>query len=76
MMDNASIHCSERLEQMCAEAGVRLLKLAPYSLDINPIEELFAEIKIYIKQQQYNYANVFQKDFRTLLEMGVDIVGS
>lgn len=35
---------------MCADAGVRLFKLAPYSLDMNPIKELFAEIKTYIKQ--------------------------
>ncbi len=25
---------------MCAKAGVRLLKLAPYSPDMNPMEEL------------------------------------
>jgi transposase len=50
VMDNASIHRSERLEQMCVDAGVRLLKLAPYSPDMNPIEELFPEIKTYLKQ--------------------------
>ena len=76
VMDNASIHRSERLEQMCIEAGVRLLKLAPYSPDMNPIEELFAEIKTYIRQQRHNHADVFEKDFRTFLEMCVDIVGS
>lgn len=76
VMDNASIHRSERLEQMCAEAGVRLLKLAPYSPDMNPIEELFAEIKTYIRQQRRNHADLFEKDFRTFLEMSVDVVGS
>lgn len=40
VMDNASIHRSERLEQMCVDAGVRVLKLAPYSPDMNPIKEL------------------------------------
>lgn len=50
VMDNASIYRSKRLEQMCAKAGVKLLKLAPYSPDMNPIKELFAEIKTYIKQ--------------------------
>jgi transposase len=76
VMDNASIHRSERLEQMCAEAGVGLLKLAPYSPDMNPIEELFAEIKTYIRQQRRNHADLFEKDFRTFLEMFVDVVGS
>lgn len=61
---------------MYAKAGVRLLKLAPYSLDINPIVELFAEIKIYLKQQRYNHDDVFKKDFETFLRMRVDIVGS
>ena len=76
VMDNASIHRSERLEQMCVNAGVRLLKLAPYSPDMNPIEELFAEIKTYLKQQRHNYADLFEKDFETFLRMCVDIVGS
>ena len=73
IIDNAS---SERLEQICAEAGVRLLKLAPYSPDMNPIEELFTEVKTYIRQQRHNHTNVFKKDFRTFLGMCVDIVGS
>lgn len=76
VMDNASIHRSERLEQMCAEAGVRLLKLAPYSPDMNPIEELFAEIKTYIRQQRHNHDGLFEMDFETFLRMCVDIVGS
>ena len=76
VMDNASIYRSERLEQMRVEAGVRLLKLAPYSPDMNPIGELFAEIKTYIRQQRHNYADVFEEDFRTFLGMCIDIVGS
>ncbi len=59
MMDNASIYRSGRLEQMYVEAKVRLLKLTPYLPDMNPIKELFTEIKTYIKQQRYNYADVF-----------------
>lgn len=46
---------------MCAEAGVRLLKLAPYSPDMNPIEELFAEIKTYIRQQRRNAPTSLRK---------------
>jgi transposase len=76
VMDNASIHGSERLEQMCAEPGVRLLKLAPYSPDMNPVEELFAEIKTYIRQQRHNHSDLFEKDFKTFLKMCVDVVGS
>ncbi|KAK4118481.1 hypothetical protein N657DRAFT_372582 [Parathielavia appendiculata] len=43
---------------------------------MNPIEELFAEIKTYIRQQRSNHADLFEKDFRTFLEMSVDVVGS
>jgi transposase len=41
VMDNARIHCSEELQQMCNEAGVLLIYLLPYSPDYNPIEQSF-----------------------------------
>jgi transposase len=37
VMDNASIHHSEKVEQLCNEAGVKLLYLPPYSPTLNPI---------------------------------------
>lgn len=49
-MDNASFHHSDRIEQMCLEAGVKLVYLPPYSPDLNPIEEFFAELKAFIQQ--------------------------
>ncbi|OQD72532.1 hypothetical protein PENANT_c242G05870, partial [Penicillium antarcticum] len=49
VMDNASFHHSERLLQMCEEAGVKLVYLPPYSPDLNPIEEFFTELKSFIK---------------------------
>lgn len=50
VIDNASIHYSARIKQLCSKAGVKLLYLLPYSLDLNPIEEFFAELKTFIKQ--------------------------
>jgi transposase len=50
-MDNASIHHSEKVEQLCREAGVKLLYLPPYLPTLNPIKEFFAELKTYIKGQ-------------------------
>ena len=47
IMDNASFHHSERIEKMCRDAGVILLYLPPYSPDLNPIEEFFAELKAF-----------------------------
>jgi transposase len=45
VMDNARIHCSEELQEMCNEAGVLLVYLPPYSPDYNPIEQSFNQIK-------------------------------
>lgn len=49
-MDNASFHYSDRITQMCEEAGVKLIYLPPYSPDLNPTEEFFAELKNFIKR--------------------------
>lgn len=35
---------------MCADAGVKLIYLPPYSPDRNPIEEFFAELKSFIQR--------------------------
>jgi transposase len=49
-MDNTSFHHLARIKQLCKEAGVKLLYLPPYSPDLNPIKEFFAELKIFIKR--------------------------
>jgi transposase len=51
VIDNASFHHTERIAQMCANAGVRLMYLPPYSPDLNPIKEFFAELKAFIKRR-------------------------
>jgi transposase len=50
VMDNASFHHTERIEQMCAEAVVKSLYLPPYSPDLKPIEEFSTERKAFIKK--------------------------
>jgi transposase len=50
IMDNASFHHSTTLEKICAEAGVNLVYLPPFPLDLNPIQELFAELKAFMRQ--------------------------
>ncbi|KAK1841729.1 hypothetical protein CCHR01_15632 [Colletotrichum chrysophilum] len=75
VMDNASIHHSQRLEQMCQEAGVKLIYLPPYSPDFNPIEEFFAELKLFIKRVWVEYEDLPEQDFGAFLEWCVDIVG-
>jgi transposase len=41
---------TERIAQMCADAGVKLTYLPPYAPDLNSIEEFFAELKSFIRR--------------------------
>lgn len=75
IMDNASFHHSETIEQMCSQAGVKLVYLPPYSPDLNPIEELFAELKAFIRRHWQTYADHPEQGFDTFLEWCVDVVG-
>jgi transposase len=76
IMDNALFHHSARIEQLCKEAGVKLLYLPPYSPDLNPIEEFFAELKMFIKRNWQRYTDDPEQDFKVFLEWCVDTVGS
>jgi transposase len=61
--------------QLC-EAGVKLVYLPPYSPDLNPIEEFFAELKAFIKRNWQHHGSLPRQDFGAFLEWCVDIVGS
>ena len=50
IMDNARIHHSQALKELCKEANVQLEFLPPYSPDYNPIEASFAILKRWIKR--------------------------
>jgi transposase len=76
VMDNASFHHSERISQMCADAGVKLVYLPPYSPDLNPIEEFFAELKGFIKRNWSYYAEYPTQGFSTFLEWCINQVGA
>ena len=75
-MNNASFHHSEKIAQMCADAGVKLLYLPPYSPDLNPIEEFFAELKGFIKRSWSFYEENPDQGFDTFLGWCVDTVGA
>ncbi|KAI9146672.1 hypothetical protein HJFPF1_13577 [Paramyrothecium foliicola] len=76
VMDNASWHYSPKLRQMCAEAGVKLEFLSPYSPDFNPIEEFFSVLKKFIKKHWYRNQDLIKRNFRMYLEWCVDMVGN
>ena len=76
VMDNASFHHSDRIKTLWAEAGVKLLYLPPYSLDFNPIEEFFAELKAHIKKDWSAYGNNPDQGFHAFLRRCVYEVGA
>ncbi|EAU30139.1 conserved hypothetical protein [Aspergillus terreus NIH2624] len=76
IMDNASFHRTERIDQICAEAGVKLLYLPPYSPDLNPIEEFFSELKQFIKKRWQEYEENPDQGFDAFLEWCISVVGS
>ena len=69
VMDNASIHHTARIEQMCRDAGVKLVYLPPYSPDFNPIEEFFAELKAFIRRNWHIYEENPQQGFDAFFRM-------
>jgi hypothetical protein len=75
-MDNATIHYSDRVEQLCKDTGVKLMFLAPYSPDTNPIEEFFAEVKDYVKSRWEEHIGLISRDFRAYVMSCVEAVGS
>lgn len=73
IMDNASFHHTDRINELCSNAGVKLLYLPPYSPDLNPIEEFFAELKAFVRR---NWQKHPDQDFGGFLEWSVDVVGA
>lgn len=45
VMDNLSVHKSEKVREMIEGAAAEVLYLPPYSPDFNPIEEAFSKVK-------------------------------
>lgn len=50
VMDNASIHHSLEVKEACAEFGVPIEYLPPYSPDFNPIESTFNVLKAWVRR--------------------------
>lgn len=75
VMDNASWHFSPRMMEMCADAGVLVEELSPYSPDFNPIEEYFSVLKRFIKKRWYRNRDFIRREIKMYLEWCVDVVG-
>ena len=50
IMDNASIHHVDEILQIIENAGAKVIFLPPYSLDLNPLEPVFGNVKVILKE--------------------------
>jgi transposase len=50
IMDNLGSHKSAAVRQAIRSAGAKLLFLPPYSPDLNPIEQVFAKLKLLLRK--------------------------
>ena len=51
MIDNASFHRSQTIDELVAEAGCEIWYLPPYSPDLNKIERWWSVLKNWMKQR-------------------------
>jgi transposase len=59
ILDNARIHHSDQLQELCKERGILLEFLPPYSPDYNPIKATFKDLKAWLKRN-YTLADDFE----------------
>jgi transposase len=76
VMDNGSFHHLERIPHICEGAGVKVVYLPSYSPDLNPIEEIFAELKSFIKRNWSYYEVGPDQGFDVFLAWCIDTVGT
>jgi transposase len=61
---------------MCEDVGEKLIYLPLYSPDLNPIEELFAELKGFIRRNWNYYEKDPERGFDGFLEWRINVVGA
>lgn len=56
IMDNAPWHKENDIKELIESSGAKLIKLPPYSPDLNPIEHAWANLKHYVRSAK----NIFK----------------
>lgn len=72
VMDNCRTHTSERLEILCAEYGVLLYFLPPYSPDYNPIEASFSALKAWMRRHYQLSPALGEGNFEDFIRLACD----
>jgi transposase len=68
IMDNLGSHKGAAVRQAIRSAGARLLFLPPYSPDLNPIEQVFAKLKLLLRKAAERSVDATWQRIGTLLD--------
>jgi len=68
IMDNLGSHKGAAVRQAIRSAGAKLLFLPPYSPDLNPIEQVFAKLKLLLRKAAERSVDATWQRIGTLLD--------
>ncbi len=68
IMDNLGSHKGQAVRKAIRKAGAKLLFLPPYSPDLNPIEQVFAKLKLLLRKAAERTVEATWKRIGTLLD--------
>ena len=68
IMDNLGSHKGAAVRHAIREAGAKLLFLPPYSPDLNPIEQVFAKLKLLLRKAAERSVEATWQRIGTLLD--------
>ncbi len=60
VLDNASFHKSQKIQDLIESVGCRVIFLPPYSPELNPIEKFWANMKRWIRNNIGNFNNLYE----------------
>lgn len=70
MQDNAKIHKAKKTLKWFEDMGIELIEWPPYSPDLNPIEQLWFELKELINVIDPGLQEITSKSEETMLRFG------
>lgn len=73
IIDNVSFYRVDKLRAIIEQYGIRIEMLPPYLPNLNPIEELFSNIKKALKKNQMQFIDNPLKSFQNYLKYYVNL---
>jgi len=64
IMDNATWHLTKKVLQFCKDSGIKIIRLLPYSPELNPIEQYWQNIKKWLGTKVWASKEELEKQLR------------